>query len=661
MKHAFQSAGGHIPRRLFDLEQAVGDLRGETVAVHGGTKSGSTCLTFACVRWINKAHRAYYGGHVVKSFFAADGDYDDVAVCRATRHLSDYLAIRYYLPRLSRLKRMFVERSAALKELVLGKVGKAVLDHWELFQFDCQAAAVVHHGYLHALFMAADSPDTFAAVIESCLAEIDQLLTDDAKIIAKFTAILHDLAVEIEVKEREWAAVKAKAASMKRLLGRDERKGVLATARTAVTAAAAPLVEAWPAAQKANRLARLRVFFQCIKDDLSEKLLDATVEGSVSLNMAICGIDYDNYDIEDWMRVFRLLLLMANNKSIEFAWAEMCVLYSIRRHPDGLFAFWSVPGLSELPAVLEDAPAKFFGTLRKRAALRRRHMRVSAIEKNELKNAKYLRMQREAQRKLDEANAAVRRANASVVAMPGGIIVTAAGLRRNANPGEMSTYVHRVTGTRADGYDRTVTLNVFALRALKQSQAEFVKLKPYYVKWGLFAEWSGEEIVQMTVMPSFCHVRKGTRGAAKDVAAGFDNGVLPAKHLLLYAAEAEAGYPAVRARNLDLGQLRQLAQTAALGAVQRISDADAKAAIETALQAGQAAASAARTTPAAAAAASSSASAVAQTPPPALRRSVASTAAASATATPAASPDETWSSSGSDEGEGFVSGSDDDF
>ena len=109
---------------------------GRPVAVHGGKKGGKTCLTFACVRWINRAHRAYFGGHVVKSFFAQLGDYDDVAVCRATRHLSDYLAIRYYLPRLKNLRRLFEERSAALKDLVLGKVGDVVLKHWEVRHSD---------------------------------------------------------------------------------------------------------------------------------------------------------------------------------------------------------------------------------------------------------------------------------------------------------------------------------------------------------------------------------------------------------------------------------------------------------------------------------------------------------------------------------------------
>ena len=71
----------------------------------------------------------------------------------------------------------------------------------QLFKFDCEASAVVHHGYLHRLFDAANSPDTFAAVIESCLAEIDVLLADDARLVSKFTSIFRELLIEIEIKE----------------------------------------------------------------------------------------------------------------------------------------------------------------------------------------------------------------------------------------------------------------------------------------------------------------------------------------------------------------------------------------------------------------------------------------------------------------------------
>ena len=106
---------------------------------------------------------------------------------------------------------------------------------------------------------------------------------------------------------------------------------------------------------------------------------------------------------------------------------------------------------------------------------------------------------------------------------------------------ETTTYVHLVTGTRRDGYDQNVTLNVFRLWARTQTAQDFARLKPHYARLGLFAEWSAEKTEALTAMPSFEHSHKHMSSQKNDIAAGFKNGVLRAKHLILNVVEAGRG------------------------------------------------------------------------------------------------------------------------
>ena len=348
--HAINTASSWLTKQLGQDERNNGDLRGQDVPSHGA-KDQSLPLSAATMGYINSCHRRGSTKGVMQAYFADCGDYDVVEIGRATRHLTRLNVAYFYQPRWANLLGLADDRKETLKGLLLWKVLQSLKSNQELIQFDVELSAVLRLGWYWPAWTAKQDPDTYPRVIKDMIAEMKTLLDDDDAAVAKFTVVMAELLRKGAVKAIVWGKVKEKVTSTRRQFTARNLQQIRHAAEAEVQASP-PLVQAWPAAQKLRRLSRFRIGLDVLIKNFEEKLNQHMLHGRRSINFGISAISFDNYDVEDYMRRWRELLVQATTTTQEFLEAMMVVSYERRR--TGLLPSWTVDGFSQDP--MEEAP-----------------------------------------------------------------------------------------------------------------------------------------------------------------------------------------------------------------------------------------------------------------------------------------------------------------